>query len=159
MNTMSYRIVLAFSLLSVGGAFAQAPATAPAGSTGLCKDGSYTTNATKAGACSGHKGVKDWFAVAAAAATTAAPATPVAAPAPKVASPAPKATKMATPAVAPVAQAPGGGAGQVWVNGASKVYHCSGTKYYGKTKEGQYMTEAAAKAAGNHADHGKACGG
>jgi len=36
-------------------------------------------------------------------------------------------------------------------------YHCSGTKWYGKTKEGEYMTEAAAKAADDHADHGMAC--
>lgn len=163
MKTKSYRIVLAIGLLSLGSAFAQAPAAAPAGSTGLCKDGSYTTHATKAGACSGHQGVKDWFVAAAAgaAATTAAPAVPAAAAAPKAMpmSPAPKVTKMASPAAAPVAQAPGGGAGQVWVNGASKVYHCAGTKYYGKTKQGEYMTEAAAKAAGNHADHGKACTG
>jgi hypothetical protein len=54
--------------------------------------------------------------------------------------------------------APGGGPGQVWVNNNSKVYHCAGTMYYGKTKHGAYMTEPAAKAAGNHADGGKTCG-
>ena len=57
----------------------------------------------------------------------------------------------------PTTAAAGGGAGKVWVNTKSKTYHCEGTKFYGKTKGGEYMTEADAKAAGNHADHSKAC--
>ena len=129
-------------LLAASAALAQAPAAPPAGSTGLCKDGSYTSNETKKGACAGHKGVKDWFDVAAASAGAMKPAS------------AATKTGATTPATAAAA---GGGPGQVWVNTSSKVYHCSGTKYYGKTKKGEYMTEAAAKSAGAHADHGKAC--
>ena len=56
-----------------------------------------------------------------------------------------------------MAQAPGGGAGKVWANDTSKVYHCETDKYYGKTKRGEYLTEADAKAKGFHAEHGKAC--
>jgi hypothetical protein len=152
-------------------AMAQAPAGAPAGSTGQCNDGSYTNAAKKAGACRGHKGVQQWFA--ADAPTPAAPAksskstapAPATTPASRPA-PAPAATPATNPAPAPKASsrmanttpAAGGGPGMVWVNTPTNVYHCSGSRYYGKTKEGKYMTEAQAKAAGAHADHGKGCG-
>ena len=130
---------------------AQAPAGAPAGATGLCNDGSYWTGAAKSGACRGHKGVKTWYAAAAAPAPAPAKsAAPAAAPAP-----APMAMKAKTaPSSTP---APGGGPGLVWLNSSTKVYHCPGTKYYGTTKAGAYMSEADAKAKGAHPDAGKPC--
>ena len=143
--------------------FAATPSSAaPAGSTGLCNDGTYSTNATKSGACAGHKGVKEWFAAKAAPAAPAAAAVakaPAASTSPAPATTATAPAKANQAAATNVAQAPGGGAGKVWVNGSSKVYHCPGSKYYGKTKQGQYMTEAAAVAAGDHADHGMKCSG
>jgi Helix-hairpin-helix motif len=38
--------------------------------------------------------------------------------------------------------------GMVWVNPKSKIYHVEGDRYYGKTKNGQWMTEADAIKAG-----------
>ena len=42
------------------------------------------------------------------------------------------------------------GPGMVWVNLDSGVYHYEGSRYYGKTKNGKYMSEADAEKAGYH---------
>lgn len=54
-------------------------------------------------------------------------------------------------------QAPGAAPDKVWYNAASKVYHCPTDRYYGRTKDGKYMTEAEAKSAGAHGPRGKDC--
>lgn len=133
---------------------AQAPADAPAGSTVQCKDGSFASPDTKAGACRGHKGIKTWFGKAASA---AAPAVAAAA-APATSKSAPMApVKTSAKSALPATAAAGGGAGKVWANDETKVYHCMGDRYYGKTKKGEYLSEADAKAKGMHASHNKAC--
>lgn len=159
--------VVALACLFAGPVVYAQQASAPAGSTGQCKDGSYSSAVAKKGACKGHKGVREWYATAgtasagakSAAAAKAAPAarmTPATMPAAAGGSMSGAAAGHAMPAPAANA-APGGGPGMVWVNSSSKVYHCSTDKWYGKTKQGSYMSEAEAKAKGNHAEHGKSC--
>ncbi len=46
---------------------------------------------------------------------------------------------------------------RVWVNTPTRTYHCPGDRYYGKTHSGQYLTQAAAQAAGDRAARGKLC--
>ena len=38
--------------------------------------------------------------------------------------------------------------GQVWLNTDSKIYHRSGSRWYGKTKNGKFVTEKEAEAEG-----------
>jgi hypothetical protein len=104
--------------------------------TATCKDGTPFTGTKRSGACRGHGGVQSWGTAA---------TSPSAAP------------SQAAPVTSQRAAPSPGGAGQVWVNTASKVYHCPGTRWYGKTKQGSFMSEAQAQAQGARPDHGKAC--
>jgi hypothetical protein len=150
-----------------------APSDAPAGTTAQCKDGTWFSGAEKKGACSGHKGIKEWYGAADDKGAKAAPAKTDAAKSDatktdtaKTATPPPASEKEAAktdskrkapPKPEDIAAKPGGGPGLVWVNESSKVYHCQGDKWYGKTKQGEYMSEADAKVKGFKGDHGKSC--
>lgn len=127
------------ALLASSVALAQtgAPTAASASVAAACKDGTSYSGATLKGACRGHGGVDKKAASKASAASTGPAAS--------------------MPTASSVAPAAGGGAGKVWVNNNTKVYHCPSDKYYGKTKNGAYMSEADAKAKGFHPDHGKSC--
>jgi hypothetical protein len=134
-NSLLSFVLIAGLFLPIGAIHAQDTNTV----TATCKDGTPFTGTKRSGACRGHGGVQSWGA----AATTTGP---VAAP--------PQSTAATSQRAAP---SPGGGPGQVWVNTASKVYHCPGDRWYGKTKHGSYMSEAEAHAQGARPDHGKAC--
>ncbi len=64
-------------------------------------------------------------------------------------------TKSKTAPAPSATQAAGGGNGKVWVNTKSGVYHKEGDRWYGRTKEGKYMTEDEAIKAGYRADKEK----
>ena len=57
--------------------------------------------------------------------------------------------KGANAEVASRSPAAGGGHGLVWVNTETHVYHREGSRFYGTTKKGKYMTEAEAIKEGN----------
>jgi hypothetical protein len=134
-NSLLSFALIAGLFLPMGVIYAQDTSTV----TATCKDGTAFTGTKRSGACRGHGGVQSWGA-------TSTATSPVVTPPPSAA-----ATSQRS------ATSPGGGAGQVWVNTASKVYHCPGDRWYGKTKHGSYMSEAQAQAQGARPDHGKAC--
>lgn len=163
-----YSVLVCATLLAV-----PAVSAADTSTQVTCKDGTTSPHGGR-GACSGHGGI-DKTATAGNASTASSSAggstAPSAATAPARAPAAPAAPAPASPSsthppstqttgptgTTTTAPAPGGGPGMVWVNTASKVYHCPSDRYYGKTKQGEYMTEAEAKTKGNRPDHNKPC--
>jgi hypothetical protein len=57
-----------------------------------------------------------------------------------------------------VTQSAGNPTVKVWVNTNSGVYHCPGTRWYGNTKSGQYITQREAQSKGYRPAYGSVCG-
>ena len=160
------RTVLLSTIFGVGLFLAPIAYAQTATVTATCKDGTDFSGSTRSGACKGHKGVASWGTAATATTAPGNPGMAPAAPPSHSANAAPAAPPPSMPSKTATNTAGSsntagkmGGPGQVWVNTATKVYHCPGDRYYGKTKAGEFMSQAAAEAAGDHPSNGKACSG
>lgn len=150
---------VAFSSFAMAQTAASSSTTA-VGTSYTCKDGTVVTAASSHGACKGHGGQQNTGKSKSPKTPKANPTTmPIAPAVTPVSSMKPAAVKPAAPSTAtqPAQRPTSGGNGQVWVNAKSHVYHCANDRYYGKTKEGSFMSESQAVAQGNHGVDGKAC--
>ena len=120
---------------------AASPASSPKAKRGSRKKEAAAA-ATPAPSASPKSSLADLFKPRTSAATSPAPANPAPA-------------KGATTKAAMGPPAAGGGHGLVWVNSETHVYHKEGSRFYGRTKKGQYMTEAEAMKQGNRAASGR----
>lgn len=57
----------------------------------------------------------------------------------------------------PAAKQAGNPDAKVWVNTNSGVYHCPGTRWYGTTKHGEFMTQKKAQDSAYRPAYGKVC--
>jgi hypothetical protein len=146
---------------------AAAPPPSPAASAGgkTAKECNAEYAANKAAIKAAGKTKKDFVAACRTGGEVIPPAPAASAPPPAAAPAAPAApapAPAAAPAPKPVANAPVSASEAqaqancptdtvVWVNTRTGVYHFKGTHNYGTTKQGTYMCETAAKAAGDRA--------
>ena len=138
-----------------------APATSPEASTSPAKTrgrkkaetspAPSASPAVSASPAGGHARKKASASPTAAPAASASPAKPFSIG--SLFKPKPTASPATTtgPAEPNATPAPGGGHGMVWVNTESHIYHKEGSRFYGKTKQGKYMSEANAIKEGDRA--------
>jgi hypothetical protein len=155
MKSFGLIAVLAAAFMAAPGVYAQSAAPAAASQTVTCNDGTTQTVTTTKGACHGHKGINK-SASSSSGSGSSSSSSSNSSSAPAAASKPTASSSKSAPAATPAA---GGGPGQVWVNTASKTkaYHCQGSKWYGTTKQGKYMSVSDAQAAGYHAAKGEKC--
>ncbi|HTV84264.1 MAG TPA: hypothetical protein VME63_02595 [Dyella sp.] len=156
MKSFGLIAVMAAALMATTGTYAQSAAPASGSMTVTCNDGTTATVTTTKGACRGHKGVNKSASGSSAAGAASGSATAATAASGKSSTSSTASASKSAPAAKPAA---GGGPGQVWVNTGSKTkaYHCQGSKWYGTTKQGKYMSTSDAQAAGYHAAKGEKC--
>jgi hypothetical protein len=157
-------VMAAAVMIAAPGVHAQAAASSGSSTTIQCNDGTSQTVTTTKGACRGHKGINKSASgsnSSSSSSNSSSASSNTAAAAPAAASKTSASSSSATKSAPSTTPAAGGGPDKVWVNTGSKTkaYHCQGDKYYGTTKQGQYMTKAQAESQGYHASKSsKACG-
>jgi len=141
---VSFAIVLAASAAVAQSASSQSP-------TAKCRDGSFSYSAARAGTCSGHGGVAEWLAPSGATARCNDGTFSTSASKQGACSGHDGVAQWLTTTTANATGA------RVWVNTSSGVYHCPGSRYYGGTKQGVYMTEVEARSKGYRPAYSRSC--
>ena len=130
-------------------AFAQTPSAQSA--TAKCRDGSLSYSTTRSGTCSRHGGVAEWLVPSGATAQCSDSTYSTSASRQGACS------RHGGVALWLTTGSTDAGATKVWVNTTSGVYHCPGTRYYGGTKQGVYLTEVEARSKGYRPAYGRSC--
>jgi hypothetical protein len=146
-------LIIALTAFSVSAVFAQSATSSPSPGASpsaskhkhIKKVPSAAVSGVSPAAASPSPGKHSWLKTKKAAATVAASPAAGATATPTPSTKGAKAEPTGTPA-------PGGGAGMVWVNTTSHVYHKEGSKWYGRTKHGKYISEQDAIKEGDHLD-------